>query len=78
MVILESWPPVRCLEKGLESAGQVHESVAHQEEHGEKRGDLVDVTYRFKKYVKGPPMVYLCNNSYGIPMGMYQCSQNIR
>ena len=43
VVVLEPGPPVGCPEKGLEGASQIHEAVAHQEEHGEQRSDLVDV-----------------------------------
>jgi len=43
VVVFEPRPPVGCLEKGLESAGQVDKSVAHQEEHGQERSNLVNV-----------------------------------
>ena len=33
MVVFEPRSPVRCPEEGLQGAGQVHEHVAHQEEH---------------------------------------------
>ena len=48
VVVLESWSPVGCLEKGLQGASQVDESVAHQEEHGEERSDLVNVAWEQK------------------------------
>ena len=35
MVVLEPRPPVGCSQEGLQSTGQVHEHVAHQEEHAE-------------------------------------------
>ena len=35
MIIFESRSPVRCSEEGLQSTGQVHKSVAHQEKHTE-------------------------------------------
>lgn len=44
MVILEAGSPVRGLEQSLQGAGKVHESVAHEEEHGEERGKDVDVS----------------------------------
>ena len=34
VVVLEAGPPVWRLEQSLERAGEVHEPVAHQEEHG--------------------------------------------
>ncbi len=36
MIVLEAGSPVGSLEKGLHGAGQVHETVAHQEEHAAK------------------------------------------
>lgn len=44
MVILEAGSPVRGLEQGLQSAGEVDEAVAHEEEHGEQRSEDVDVS----------------------------------
>jgi hypothetical protein len=43
VVVFESWPPVWRPEQGLQGAGEVYEAVAHEEEHGEEGGDLVDV-----------------------------------
>ena len=45
MVVLEPRPPVGRLEQGLQGASQVDKAVAHQEEHGEQRGDLVNVAW---------------------------------
>jgi hypothetical protein len=36
VIVLEAWSPVGSLEKGLHGAGQVHEPIAHQEEHAAK------------------------------------------
>lgn len=44
MVILEAGSPVRGLEQGLQSAGEVDEPIAHEEEHGEQRSEDVDVS----------------------------------
>ena len=44
MVVLESRPPVRSFEQGLKGTGQVDKAVAHQEEHGEKGSNLINVT----------------------------------
>ena len=44
MIVLEPRPPVGGLEQGLESAREVHEAVAHEEEHGEQRRDFVNVS----------------------------------
>ena len=44
MVVLEAGPPVGCPQQSLESAGQVDEAVAHEEEHGDDGSDLVQVT----------------------------------
>ena len=44
MVVFEAGPPVGCPQQSLESAGQVDEAVAHEEEHGDNGGDLVQVT----------------------------------
>lgn len=43
VVIFESRSPVRGLEQGLQSAGQVDETIAHEEKHGKKRRQDVDV-----------------------------------
>jgi len=43
MIKLEARSPVGCSEEGLEGAGQVDEAVAHEEEHGEERRQVVDV-----------------------------------
>ena len=43
VVELEPGPPVGRPEQGLERARQVHEAVAHQEEHGQQGSDLVNV-----------------------------------
>lgn len=43
MIIFEARPPVRRLQQGLQSASQVDETIAHEEEHGEQRGEDVDV-----------------------------------
>ena len=46
MVIFETWPPVRSPKEGLEGTSEVHETVAHEEEHGQQRVDVVDVAYQ--------------------------------
>lgn len=43
MVEAEARPPVGGAEEGLEGAGEVDESVAHQEEHGQERRQVVHV-----------------------------------
>ena len=43
MVVLEPRTPVRSLEQRLQSAGEVDEAVAHQEEHGQQGSEDVDV-----------------------------------
>lgn len=43
MVVLEAGSPVRGFEQGLQSAREVDETVAHQEEHGEKGSKNVHV-----------------------------------
>jgi hypothetical protein len=44
VIVLKAGPPVRRLEQRLQGAGQVDEAVAHEEEHGQQGGDLVDVS----------------------------------
>ena len=44
MVVLKARPPVGRLEQSLECAREVHEAVAHEEEHGEQRRDFVHVS----------------------------------
>lgn len=43
MVILESWSPVGRLQESLKGTGQVNKAVAHEEEHGQKWSENVDV-----------------------------------
>lgn len=43
MVELEAGTPVRGTQQRLDGTGQVHKAIAHQEEHGEERGQVVDV-----------------------------------
>ena len=44
VVVFEAGPPVGCPQQRLQSAGQVDEAVAHEEEHGDDGSDLVQVT----------------------------------
>lgn len=43
VVVLEARPPVRGAQQRLHGARQIHEAVAHQEEHGQQRRQDVNV-----------------------------------
>lgn len=43
MVISEARSPVGSAQQSLEGAGQIDETVQHEEEHGQERGQDVDV-----------------------------------
>lgn len=43
MVVLEAGSPVGSAEQSLDSTSEVDEAVTHEEEHGEKWGQVVDI-----------------------------------
>lgn len=53
MVVFKARSPVGRAKKGLKGAGQVDESVKHQEEHGQQRGEDVDVAEQDPKLADG-------------------------
>lgn len=44
MVEFEAGTPIRCTQQCLDGAGQIHKTVAHQEEHRQQRGQYIDIT----------------------------------
>lgn len=47
MVVLEARAPVWGAEERLQGTGQVDKAVAHEEEHGEQRCQVVDITQEY-------------------------------
>jgi len=43
MIVLVSWSPTWCFEQCLQSTSHVHETVAHQEEHGNQWSQVINV-----------------------------------
>lgn len=44
MIVLETRPPIGSAQQRLHGAGQIHEAVAHEEEHGQQWREDIDVS----------------------------------
>lgn len=53
MIVLKPRSPVRRAQQRLQDARQVDERVTHQQEHGQERSEIVDVSDQYAALTHG-------------------------